>query len=366
MRDNRINILAKNLVNFALEVKPGKNVFIDSYDCANDFTKAIIEEVFKVGAYPFVNNNIQTIMRSLVMGMDEEFINRMLEIDMDEMKKMDYYLAIRKQDNINELSNIPEDKITLFNKYYGKLHLNCRVPRTRWAVLRYPNASMAQAASMSTEDFEDYYFKVCNLDYSKLSKCMEPLKELMDTTDKVHIIAPDTDLTFSLKNEFMSGLCDGKANIPDGEVCIAPVVESVNGKIKYNMPSTHLGTTFNDIYFEIENGVIVKATADKTKELNLLLDVDEGARRFGEFAIGTNPFIDRGINDILFDEKMTGSLHFTPGRGGKNKSQIHWDIVQSHLPKHGGGEIYFDNKLIRKDGAFVIESLKPLNQKEWI
>lgn len=224
---------------------------------------------------------------------------------------------------------------------------------------------MAQLANTSTEAFEDFYFDVCNLDYSKMDRAQDPLAELMRNTDKVRIVGPGTDLSFSIKN-IGAEKCSGQKNIPDGEVYTAPVRDSVNGTIAYNTPTLYNGVTFENIKFRFENGKIVEATGSDTKRLNEILDADEGARYIGEFAIGFNPYILTPMKDILFDEKIAGSLHFTPGQAydvtdNGNRSSIHWDLVLIQRPEYGGGEIYFDDRLIRKDGIFVIPELAALN-----
>jgi aminopeptidase len=224
---------------------------------------------------------------------------------------------------------------------------------------------MAQMANMSTEGFEDFYFNVCNLDYAKLSKAMEPLVELMEATDRVRITGKETDLTFSIKG-LPAIKCDGHRNIPDGEVFTAPVRESVNGVITFNTPALYEGFTFERVRLEFQDGKIVNATANDQKRLERILDTDEGARYIGEFALGLNPHILNPMKDTLFDEKISGSFHFTPGScydecDNGNKSAIHWDLVFIQRPEYGGGEIYFDDRLIRKDGRFVLPALEPLN-----
>ena len=224
---------------------------------------------------------------------------------------------------------------------------------------------MAQLAGMNTEEFEDFYFDVCNLDYSKMAKAMEPLVDYMNRTDKVRITGPGTDLTFSIK-DIPAVPCCGHMNIPDGEVYSAPVRESVNGKITYNTPSVLQGFTFENVCLEFENGKIVKATANDTERINKIFDTDEGARYVGEFAIGINPYILKPMKDTLFDEKIMGSFHFTPGSCyddayNGNHSAIHWDLVCIQTPECGGGSIWFDDVLIRKDGRFVLPELECLN-----
>jgi aminopeptidase len=240
-----------------------------------------------------------------------------------------------------------------------------RVNNTKWVVLRWPNNSMAQLANSSLEAFEDFYFDVCNIDYSNMSKAMDSIIELMDKTDKVRIKGPGTDLTFSIKG-MPTIKASGERNIPDGEVFTAPVRDSVEGELSFNAPAVYQGITYENIYFRFEKGKIVEAKANFTDKINEVLDTDEGARYLGEFAMGLNPYITKAMKDPLFDEKIMGSIHITPGKcyeetPNGNKSSIHWDLVLIQTPEHGGGEIYFDGKLIRKDGRFVLEELQCLN-----
>jgi aminopeptidase len=249
--------------------------------------------------------------------------------------------------------------------YRHPIHSEQRVKKTKWVVLRYPSASMAQLAQMSTEAFEDFYFNVCNLDYAKMDRAMDPLADLMRRTDKVQIKGPGTDLTFSIKG-IGAKKCSGERNIPDGEVYSCPIRDSVNGTISYNTQSVYNGFTFENVRFTFENGKIVEATANDTDRINGLLDTDDGARYIGEFSIGFNPYILHPMKDTLFDEKIAGSLHFTPGQAYEdtdngNRSSVHWDLVLIQRPDYGGGDIYFDDRPIRKDGLFVIPELQNLN-----
>jgi aminopeptidase len=288
------------------------------------------------------------------------------DIDSSLMEQMDAYIGIRGGDNSSEMSDVPSDKMEIYSTVYGKkVHGQIRVPDTKWVVLRYPSPSMAQMANMSTESFEDYYFDVCCLDYSKMGREMESLKALMNKTDKVRITGPGTDLSFSIKG-LDTVPCAGELNIPDGEIFTAPVKDSVNGRITYNTPSLYQGFTFENISFEFKDGKIVNATGNNPEKINKILDTDEGARYIGEFAIGVNPYITKAMKDTLFDEKIAGSIHLTPGKcydeaDNGNNSAIHWDIVLIQTPEYGGGEIYFDDVLVRKDGLFVIDELKGLN-----
>lgn len=365
MRDPRQEQLARNLVQYSTRVQPGENVLIYAVGKVHDLVRSIVREVYKAGGNPYVQLIDPGIERELMLGCKQEQLDLMRETDVAFMKKMDCYIAVRGGDNINEYADVPSDKMTMYMREFQRTVTNTRVNGTKWVVLRYPNPSMAQLANMSTEAFENFYFQVCNLDYSKMSKAMDNLVELMDRTDKVRITGPGTDLTFSIKG-IKSIKCAGEMNIPDGEVYTAPVRDSVNGVLTYNTPSPYQGFTFDNIRLTFKDGKIVEATANDTERINKIFDTDEGARYIGEFAIGVNPYIQNPMKDILFDEKIDGSFHFTPGQcyeetWNGNSSSIHWDLVCIQRPEWGGGEIYFDDVLIRKDGRFVIPELECLN-----
>jgi aminopeptidase len=238
-----------------------------------------------------------------------------------------------------------------------------RVKHTRWVITRYPTHGGAQEAKMSLEEFEDYLFAACCIDWNAESLKQDRLKTLMDRTEQVRIVASDTDLFFSIKG--MPGIkCDGRFNIPDGEVFTAPVRDSVEGFITYNCPTVYQGKEFNNVRLEFRQGRIVAATSPGNDDaLNRILDTDEGARFIGEFAIGVNPGITEPMRNILFDEKIFGSIHFTPGQcydecDNGNQSAVHWDMVKL---LRGDGEIWFDETLILKDGRFVHPDLQSLN-----
>lgn len=372
MRDPRLKRLAQNLVQYSIDVQKDENILIEMIGNETELVKCLIEEVAARGGRPFVERSDRSVLRSLLHNATKEQIELWTDLDLERMKKMDGYIGIRASDNVNALSDVPEEKMKWYEQIYSmKVHMEQRVKKTRWVILRYPNDSMAQLAQMNTEAFEDFYFNVCNLDYAKMERAMEPLYERMKSTDKVRIVSPGTDLSFSIKG-IGAKKCSGHRNIPDGEVFSAPVKDSVEGTIHYNTPTVYSGTTFQNIKLTFEKGKIVKAEAgDQTDKLNKILDTDEGARYIGEFAIGFNPYILHPMNDILFDEKIAGSLHFTPGQTydetyNGNHSAIHWDLVLIQRPEYGGGEIYFDGELIRKDGQFVVDDLQLLNADQLI
>ncbi|WP_019911486.1 aminopeptidase [Paenibacillus sp. HW567] len=366
MKDPRIQKLAENLVGYSVNVQPGENVLVEMIGSERDLIKAVVEEVGKAGGRAFVQLTDRTVLRSMLKYATREGLEAWAEIDLNRMKQMDCYIGIRAGENVNDLADVPEENMKLYNSLYSHpVHSEQRVKHTKWVVLRYPNNSMAQLANTTTEAFEDFYFEVCNLDYAKMDRAQDALADLMRRTDKVRIAGPGTELTFSIKG-IGAEKCSGQKNIPDGEVYSAPVRDSVNGTISYNAATLYNGVTFENVKFKFENGKIVEATSNDTVRLNEILDSDDGARHIGEFAIGFNPYILHPMKDILFDEKIAGSLHFTPGQAydvtdNGNRSSIHWDLVLIQRPEYGGGEIYFDDVLIRRDGIFVLPELQGLN-----
>ena len=366
MLDPRITTLAKQLVNYSVELKKGEKVYIEGYDVGHEVLGEIVKEVYNVGGLPFVRSFNQRVRRELLRGGNAELFKQMAKYDAFLMEDMDAYIGIRGALNSYELSDVPGGIMQDYMTHYSNpVHSSIRVAKTKWVVLRYPTESFAQLSSMTTEQFEDFYFNVCNLDYRKMDRAMDPLKALMERTDKVRIVAKDTDISFSIK-DIPVIKCKGDRNIPDGEVYTAPVKTSVNGRITYNAPSIENGIKFENVSLLFKDGKIIEATSNLTAKLNEILDTDEGARYIGEFAIGVNPHVTKPVGDILFDEKISGSIHFTPGNcydsaSNGNKSAVHWDLVLIQTPEFGGGEIYFDDLLIRKDGLFVIPELFGLN-----
>jgi aminopeptidase len=366
MYDPRILTLARNLIHQSIGLQPGEKVLIENTGLELDMVTALVSEAQKAGGLPFVWIKDQAVNRAVIRGLGEEQARIWAENEAALMRQMDAYIGLRSGANAFEMSDVPADKTALYSKLvWNPVHGGVRVPSTKWVVLRYPTPSMAQNAGMSTEAFEDYYFDVCCLDYEKMGRAMDALVERMERTDRVHIKGPGTDLTFSIKG-LPAIKCAGNANIPDGEVYTAPVRDSVNGTLRYNAPSPHDGFTYENVCLTFKDGKIIEATANDTKRINHVFDTDEGARYVGEFALGVNPYITFPMKDILFDEKISGSFHFTPGScydecDNGNKSAIHWDLVCIQRPEYGGGEIWFDGELIRKDGLFVPESLHCLN-----
>lgn len=366
--DPRIKQLASTLVNFSVKAKAGDSVLIEGRGTSTiPLVQALIRECIKVGALPFVEITDPILTREIIRADNDELFVKKDYFALKRMKQMDCYIGIGSPDNLNELSDLPGELMARYNKL-SRPSLSQRVDHTRWVVLRYPNPGMAQSANMSQEGFEDFFFDVCNLDYSKMDEAMKALQGLMEQTDKVRIVGPGTDLSFSIK-DIPVIRCAGELNIPDGEIYTAPVRDSVNGRLRYNTKSNYLGFTFDEIELTFKDGKIIEAKANDSEKINHVFDTDEGARYIGEFAIGVNPYIEQPMLDTLFDEKIKGSFHFTPGSSYENayngnESAVHWDLVCIQREDYGGGEMYFDDVLVRKDGLFVLSELEGLNPEQ--
>jgi aminopeptidase len=364
MHDERFDKLAKLLVEYSIRLRRKETVLIEAFDIPDEMTVALIRAVRKAGGVPFAQVYHARVNRALALEASDRQLNLMTSHELARMKKMNAYIAVRGSHNITELADVPPDKMKLIGKKMRPVQ-DQRVKRTKWVVLRWPSPSMAQLAGVSTEAFEDFYFDVCTLDYRKLLPGMKTLKRLMEKTDRVEIKGPGIDLSFSIKG-IPAVICGGDRNIPDGEVFTAPVKDSVEGQITFNAPSIYQGTAFDGIQLEFQRGKIVSASSNETEKLSKILDSDPGARYIGEFSLGFNPRVFQPMRDILFDEKIAGSFHFTPGQAYEeadngNRSQVHWDMVSIQRPDYGGGEIYFDGKLIRKNGQFLPKQLRSLN-----
>lgn len=364
MKDPRLIKLAKTLLHHSLRLKKGERVLLKGHLPAKPLLEELIEQAYALGAMPYVELLDQELTRKLSLGYSKAQLETLAAWEMKKYHDVDAIVLAIAEENDAEMSDIPKELFQLrgeIMKPVSDFYVNNR----RWVLLNFPTPALAQKAKMSTAAFTDYLFTVCTADYEKMAKAEQPLKELMEKTDLVRITGPDTDLTFSIK-DIPAIPCAGEANLPDGEVFTAPIKDSVNGRITFNTPCPYRGQTFQQVSLVFKNGKIIKATADQTEKLNDILDTDEGARYLGEFALGLNPYILEPMGDILFDEKISGSLHLTPGQAYEeadngNRSAIHWDMVLIQRPEYGGGEIYFDDVLIRKDGRFVLTELEGLN-----
>jgi aminopeptidase len=364
MTDPRFTKLANLLVQYSTQLKKGEKVLIEVIDVPDEFAVELMRAVRRAGAIPIIEARHSRITREIARETTPEHAALVRDIELNRMKKMQAYIAIRGSANASESSDVESKRMALYSKMTRPV-ITYRVDKTKWVVLRWPSPSMAQAAGMSTEAFENFYFDVCTMDYRRMARAMVPLERRMRKADRVHLKGPGTDLAFSIKG-IGAKMCKGDRNIPDGEVFSCPVKTSVNGVIQFNTPTLYSGTRFENVRLEFKEGKVVNASSNNTKKLNEILDTDAGARYVGEFSLGFNPFIKNPMTDILFDEKIAGSLHFTPGQAYEdcdngNRSAVHWDMVLIQRPEWGGGEVWFDGELIRKNGRFLPRDLNGLN-----
>ncbi len=366
MKDPRAEKLADILVTHSTRLAPGDRVLIETFDVPGEFAALLVRRAAAAGAVPLVSLKQAAVLRALYAVSSTEAIQLMADAERYRMQHMNAYIGVRGAPNMTELADVPAEQMNRYQTHWWKpVHLDLRIPKTKWVVLRWPGPAMAQAAGMSSEGFEEYFFDVCTLDYRRMAAAMAPLRERMMRTDQVRIVGPGTDLRFCIKG-IPAIACGGERNIPDGEVFTAPVRDSAQGHVTFNARALYLGTPFENVRLEFEGGRIARATADRTDRLNAILDTDAGARYLGEFSLAFHPGILHPMGDALFDEKVAGSLHLTPGNAydeadNGNRSAVHWDLVLIQRPEYGGGEVTFDGELIRKDGRFVPPDLAGLN-----
>lgn len=362
--------LARLLVRHSTALEPGEKILIEATTVPVEMVQALIQEAVAVKAVPFVILKDNEVLRELYAAGDADStrarISLMADIEMHAMKQMDAYVGLRGSHNISEFAQVPQEKMKLFQDLLLQpVHFQVRVPKTKWVVLRWPTPSMAQEARMSTSAFEEFYYSVCLVDYERMARAVEPLQALMERTDRVRLKASDTDLSMSIKGIGVIP-CYGLRNVPDGECFTAPVRNSVNGRVHFNARTVYNGVQLSDVTLDFEAGEVVRATASDTAALTQILDSDPGSRFLGEFSLAFNPYITTPMCDILFDEKIQGSLHMALGSAygtadNGNRSSVHWDLVLMQNKEHGGGEVWFDDRLIRKDGRFVVPELEGLN-----
>lgn len=353
--------LAQKLLDHSTELEAGQNIMLQLIGLNGvGLLRALVEEVRKRDANPFIKIEDPEINRVLLENGDEEFWKNQAEVDqLPLMKQMDAFVGIRASENIYENSGVSKDANSAYSRHFlTPVHFEQRVEHTNWVVLRYPSPAFAMNAKMPTETFRKFYYDACIFDYEKLQTAMQPLEKLLRDTDMIRMKGEGTDIEFSVKGQNWIP-CFGKRNIPDGELFSSPILDSVNGHITY-APSVYQGKPFEFVKLEVKDGVVVDFDSSNNSALQEILDTDKGARRFGEFSFGLNPIIKEPMYDILFDEKIYGSNHLTLGKDyaiapNGNSSNIHWDLVCI------GPDVYCDGELIRKGRIFVKDELKGLN-----
>ncbi len=371
MRDKRLDRLADILLTHSLALEKGDGFLVSATTESVPLVKAILRRAADLGVYPVVELSDEEITR-LRTGLFDPgepaavaFLDAAARWEQARWQDLKGRIAIRGTTNSSEMAEVASERLRLVtarNRPVQDLIVNQR----KWVLFDWPTRGMAQKAGMSYDRFFDFTMEVSDLDYARLEAAEQVLAGYLDRADRVRIEGPDTDLTFSIAG-IPSVCCFGRRNIPDGEVYTAPVLDSVEGVVTYNVPTTYWGRAFRQVRLEFRAGVIVAADCDGDKQtLQAILDADAGARRIGEFSFGVNHAIREPIGNILFDEKIGGSFHLTPGAAyakadNGNRSSIHWDLISIQRPEYGGGRIWLDQTLLREDGLFLPDDLQALN-----
>jgi len=356
MSDPRWQQLSEILVNYSTVTKKSEKVLITMMEETTfPFTRAVYAEVVKAGGLPHVEFQSVLLERELMLHGTKEQLDWLPELNAYGMEWADVYIGLRGSRNPFEFSGIAPGNIAAHKKAMGKVS-GLRNELTRWVLVRVPNESFAQQAEMSHEEMMDFFFEATLRDWAKEAEWYTEIQKEFQAAKRVRILGKETDLTFSTEGRTYE-VADGHLNMPDGEVFTAPVDDSAEGQIYFEFPGVYFGERIPGIKLEFSGGKVVNASAEDNEELlHELINMDEGSNRIGEFGVGINYGIQRFCYDILYDEKIGGTIHIALGRayaecGGVNQSALHWDIIKD-LRKEGG--IYLDGQKVSENGRFLI------------
>jgi len=357
MFDRRWSQLGEILVNYSTRTQAGDRLLITMMEPETfPLTLAVYEHAVRAGAFPQVQFASAYLERALLIHGSDELIARVPDLERGGMEWADVSIVLRGARNPHELAGIPTERLALHRRALGAISA-LRNEQTRWVLVRVPNESFAQAAGMGLDAAMEFFFNATLCDWEEESRRYRRIRDLFQAASRVRIVGRDTDLSFSTAGRtYVVG--DGHINIPDGEVYTAPVDDSAEGVIAFEYPAVYAGQPIRGIRLELRAGDVVAATADTGEEfLQQILAIDGGARRIGEFGIGVNFGIDRFVGDILFDEKIGGTIHLALGRayadcGGTNQSYLHWDLVKDLRSE---GAIELDGRRVFEYGRFVTD-----------
>lgn len=369
--DPRITRWAKTLVGYCLEVRPGQTVFINATPAAEPLVAEVYREVLRAGGHPIPHISLPSLTEVFLREGNDQQLTWIDPAERLRAEQVDCMLNIMSETNTRQLSGVDPSRQAVWRKAAREL-FEIRSQRSaageeKWCLTLYPTNAYAQDADMSLADFTELVYGACFLNsedpaerWRALGREQQFYVDWLKEKKDVHLIATDTDLRLSIAGRTFRN-SDGKRNFPSGEFFTGPVEDSVNGYVFFSIPSVVSGHAVQDIHLTFENGKVVEARAATGQEyLDQMLEMDPGARYLGEFAFGNNFGIQRGIRNILFDEKIGGTVHMAlgnsyPETGGLNKSALHWDMICDLRPHAGGGEVYVDGQLFMKDGQFVVK-----------
>jgi aminopeptidase len=355
--DRRWSQLGEILVNYSTQTQAGDRVLIVMREPETlPLVSAVYEQAVRTGAFPQVQFTSAYLERALLMHGSDDAIARVPDLERSGMEWADVSISLRGARNPYELAGIPTERLASHKRAQGAISA-LRNAQTRWVLVRVPNEAFAQAAGMNLGAAMEFFFEATLRDWEDESRRYQQIRDLFQSASRVRIAGRDTDLTFSTAGRtYVVG--DGHINIPDGEIYTAPVDDSAEGVITFEYPGLYAGRAIEGIRLELRAGEVVAATAGSGEEfLQQILAIDGGARRIGEFGVGVNFGIDRFVGDILFDEKIGGTIHLALGRayaecGGKNRSSLHWDLVKDLRSE---GVIELDGRPVLENGHFLTD-----------
>ena len=367
MHDPRVRKLAETLVGYSLKIKKDDVVVISTEPSAAPLVEELYRAILAVGAHPMTHITMRGLTRlGLKYGSDEQ-LSRISPFERFGNEQADVQIIIDASTNTRELSGIDPARLSLAHAVRHELMTTfmrrSATGELRWCVTLFPTEALAQDANMSLPDFEDFVYNVCFLNeddpaakWREMHTEQQRLVNYLSGKREVRLIGDGTDLTLGIAGRtFIS--CAGDKNFPDGEFFTGPEETKVNGTVRFSFPAVFSGRQVEDVRLTFEHGRVVQASAQSGQDfLEQMLDLDDGARILGEFAFGNNPNVSQYTKNILFDEKMGGTVHLAlgasyPETGGLNESALHWDMV---CDLRNGGEVYVDGVLFAKDGKFVV------------
>ena len=371
MPDERIVRWARTLVNYCLEVKPGQTVLINATPAATPLTTEVVRETLHAGGHPIPRISIPELGYVLMREGSDAQLAWVDPADLLHAEQVDCRLAILSETDTHRFGNIDPERLAIAQRAQRALAQARRARSAagdeKWCLTLYPTEAYAHDAGMPLAEFEEFVFDACFLNYDdpaaqwrELGAKQQFYVDWLANRQSVHVIGPDTDLRLSVAGRTFRN-SDGKRNFPSGEFFTSPVEDSAEGTIRFTIPSVVRGHEVSDIRLTFEHGRVIHATAAEGQQyLDASLGIDEGARFVGEFAFGNNFGITHGIRNILYDEKIGGTIHMAlgasyPETGGKNSSALHWDMICDLRAAAGGGEVYVDDVLFLKDGKLVIQ-----------